>query len=117
MTFANRVQETSTSTGTGAVTLGGAVAGYQSFTDAALDGKSVTYTIVGGSEWEVGRGTYTASGTSLSRDTVLASSNANALVNFSAGSKNVFVTLAAEDVPVVMSLGAVVEAFSLPIFL
>jgi len=89
--LADRVQETTTTTGTGTVTLAGAVSGFQSFA-AIGDGNSTYYTITGGSEWEVGIGTYTSSGTTLSRTTVLSSSNAGSLVNFSAGSKNVFVT-------------------------
>jgi len=87
----DRVQETTTTTGTGTVTLGGAVSGYQSFS-AIGNGNTTYYTIHGGTEWEVGIGTYTSSGTTLSRTTVLASSNSGSLVNFSAGTKNVFVT-------------------------
>lgn len=90
---ADRVQETTTTTGTGAVTLAGATTGFQSFA-AVGDGNSTVYCIAdqSGSNWEVGVGTYTSSGTTLSRDTVLSSSNAGSLVNFSAGIKNVFVT-------------------------
>ena len=87
----DRVKETTTTTGTGAVTLAGAATGFQSFA-AIGDGNTTFYTISGGSEWEVGVGTYTASGTTLSRDMVLASSNSGSLVDFSAGSKDVFVT-------------------------
>ena len=89
--LADRVKETTTSTGTTAVTLLGAATGFQSF--SAIGNANVTYyTIAGqtGSEWEVGIGTYTSSGTSLSRDTVLASSNSGSLVNFSAGTKDVW---------------------------
>jgi|TARA_R110000868_G_scaffold161351_1_gene391574 hypothetical protein len=89
--LADRVQETTTTTGTGTVTLAGAASGFQSFS-AIGNGNSTYYTITGGSEWEVGIGTYTSSGTTLSRTTVLSSSNSGSLVNFSAGSKNVFVT-------------------------
>lgn len=89
--LADRVQETTTTTGTGTVTLEGAASGFQSFA-AIGNGNSTYYTITGGSEWEVGIGTYTSSGTTLSRTTVLSSSNSGSLVNFSAGSKNVFVT-------------------------
>lgn len=91
----DRVKETSTTTGTGTITLAGAADGYQSFS-AVGDGNVTYYAIVGGTEWEVGLGTYTASGTTLSRDTVFESSNSGSLVNFSAGTKNVFVTLPAE---------------------
>jgi hypothetical protein len=87
----DRVNETSTTTGTGTFTLAGAVTGFQTFS-AIGNGNTTYYTIVlqGGTEWEVGLGTYTSSGTTLSRDTVLSSSNSGSLVNFSAGTKNVF---------------------------
>lgn len=89
----DRVRETSTTTGTGTFTLAGAVTGFQSFS-AIGNGNTTFYTIAlqGGSEWEVGIGTYTSSGTTLSRDTVLASSASGAKVSFSAGTKDVFVT-------------------------
>lgn len=90
---ADRVKETTTTTGTGTVTLLGAATGFQSFS-AIGNGNNTYYTIAGqtGSEWEVGIGTYTSSGTTLSRDTVLSSSNSGSKVNFSAGTKDVFVT-------------------------
>lgn len=93
LVVADRVLETTTTTGTGTVTLAGAATGYQSFAVIG-NGNTTYYTIAdqAGSNWEVGIGTYTSSGTTLSRDTVLASSNSNALVNFGAGTKNVFVT-------------------------
>jgi hypothetical protein len=95
--LADRVQETTTTTGTGAITLAGAVTGFQSFA-AVGNGNTTFYSIAdqSGSQWEVGIGTYTSSGTTLSRDTVLSSSNSGSLVNFSAGTKNVFVTYPAE---------------------
>jgi len=86
----DRVQETSTTTGTGTFTLAGAVSGFQSFS-AIGNANTTYYAIVGGTEWEVGLGTYTSSGTTLSRDTVLSSSTGSK-VSFSAGTKNVFVT-------------------------
>ena len=91
--LADRVKETTTTTGTGTVTLLGAATGFQSFS-AIGNGNSTYYTIAGqtSSEWEVGIGTYTSSGTTLSRTTVLSSSNSGSLVNFSAGTKDVFVT-------------------------
>jgi hypothetical protein len=93
LVLADRVKETTTTTGTGTVTLAGVSAGYQSFA-AIGDGNTTYYTISGQttSEWEVGIGTYTSSGTTLSRTTVLSSSNGGSLVNFSAGTKDVFVT-------------------------
>jgi hypothetical protein len=108
LVLADRVQETTTTTGTGTVTLAGAVSGFQTFA-AVGDGNSTYYTIAGGAEWEVGIGTYTASGTTLSRTTVISSSNSGSLVTFSAGSKNVFVTYpSARSIPtnraIVMSI-------------
>jgi hypothetical protein len=93
LVLADRVKETTTTTGTGTVTLLGAVTGFQSF--AAIGNGNITYyTIAGqtGSEWEVGIGTYTSAGTLLARTTVLSSSNGGSLVNFSAGTKDVFCT-------------------------
>lgn len=92
----DRVKDTTTTTGTGTITLSGtAPTGYQNFS-AIGNGNTTYYTISGGNEWEVGIGTYSSTGPTLSRDTVLESSNAGALVPFSAGSKDVFVTYPAE---------------------
>lgn len=93
----DRVKETTTTTGTGTITLAGASTGYQSFS-AVGNGNTTYYTIADqtGTNWEVGIGTYTASGTTLSRDTVLSSSNSGALVNFGSGTKDVFVTYPSE---------------------
>lgn len=90
----DRVKETTTTTGTGTVTLDGASVGYQSFANGIGSGNSCYYAIVLGSEWEVGIGTV-GTGT-LSRDVVLQSSNSDAKVSFSAGSKEVFVTYPAD---------------------
>jgi hypothetical protein len=92
----DRVQETTTTTGTGTVTLAGASLGYQSFA-AIGNGNTTYYCITDGTNWETGLGTYTSSGTTLARTTVLESSNSNNLVNFPAGSKNVFVTYPASE--------------------
>ncbi len=90
--YADRVKETSTTTGTGTLDLDGAVEGHRTFVDGVGGGAEVLYTIQMGSEWEIGLGTVTdASPDTLSRDTVSESSNAGALVNFSAGTKTVFV--------------------------
>ena len=97
LVLADRVRETSATTGTGTLTLAGALYGYQSFA-AIGNGNTTYYTIYDNTSgaWEVGIGTYTASGTTLSRDTVLASSNAGALVPFGVGTKDVFVTYPSE---------------------
>jgi len=93
----DRVKTTTTTTGTGTVTLGAADLGFQDF-GVIGDGNTTYYAITDSSgDFEVGIGIYTASGTTLSRDTVLESSNAGALVNFGAGSKDVFVTYPAEQ--------------------
>jgi hypothetical protein len=89
----DRVKETTTTVGTGSVTLLGASTGFQSF--AVVGNANTTYYCIadqGGANWEVGIGTYTASGTTLARTTVLSSSNAGSLVTFTAGIKDVFVT-------------------------
>ncbi|CAB4190291.1 hypothetical protein UFOVP1288_51 [uncultured Caudovirales phage] len=95
--LANRVQDSTTTTGTGTLTLAGSPpSGYQAFSIIG-DGNSTYYTIVGGAEWEVGIGTYTSSGTTLSRDTVLSSSaGGTTKVTFSAGTKAVFVDYPSE---------------------
>ena len=98
LVLADRVRETTTSNGTSAVTLGGAYTGFQTFSAAIGNANNTYYTIsnVVTGEWEVGIGTYTSSGNTLSRDTVLSSSNAGSLVSFTTGTKDVFVTQPAE---------------------
>jgi hypothetical protein len=93
----DRVKETTTTTGTGTLTLLGASTGYQAFS-AIGDGNTCYYAIsaAGTADWEVGLGTYTASGTTLSRDTILSSSAAGAAVDFPAGTKDVYVVYPAE---------------------
>lgn len=96
LVLADRVRDTTTTTGTGTVTLSGtAPTGYQNFSVVG-DGNTTYYTINAGSEWETGIGTYSSTGPTLARTTVLASSNSGSLVNFSAGTKDVFVTYPAE---------------------
>jgi len=94
----NRVRETTSTTGTGAVTLGGAVGGFQSFS-AGIGNDNTTYyaiSINSESEWEVGLGTLNSDSSTLTRTTVLESSNSDSAVDFSAGSKEVFCTLPSE---------------------
>lgn len=93
----DRVKETATSPGTGSVTLLGASVGFQSFSVVG-NGNTCYYTISdqGGPNWEVGIGTYSTTGPTLARTTVLASSNAGSLTNFNAGTQDVFVTYPSE---------------------
>ena len=87
----DRVKETTTTTGTGTVTLAGAVTGFDAFSE--IGNSNTTYYVIAhqtADEWEVGLGTYTSSGTTLARTTVLSSSNSGSATNFSAGTKDVF---------------------------
>ena len=97
VTLVNRAKVSTSTTGTGTITLGAAADGYQTFAAAGVtDGQSVRYVIEDGSNWEIGTGTYTASGTTLSR-TVIESSNSDAAINLS-GQALVFITAAAADI-------------------
>jgi len=89
----DRVKQTATTIGTGTITLSGLAVGFQPFSVLG-DGATTYYTIQGDADWEVGIGIYSSN--TLTRDTVLSSSNGGALVNFTKGTKNVFVTLPAE---------------------
>lgn len=91
---ADRVKETSTTTGTGDITLAGAVSQFETFAANYVTNEFLFYAIVGqtGTEWEVGLG-YLSGATTLVRDRVYQSSNADALVSLSAGTKDVFVTI------------------------
>lgn len=101
----NRAKMGTATTGTGTITLGSAETGYQSFADAGVtDGQVVRYVIEDGSDWEIGSGTYTASGTTLTR-IVSESSNADAALNLT-GSAVVYVSATAEDIPPVLELYA-----------
>jgi hypothetical protein len=91
----DRVKETTTTVSTGTYTLAGAVVGYQAFSVIG-NGNTTYYAVTNGTDWEVGIGTYTLSGTTLSRDTILESSNSGNAVNWSAGVKEIFCTYPAE---------------------
>ena len=108
LVIADRVRETTTTTGTGAITLAGAYTSFQTFSAAIGNANSTYYTIASATsgQWEVGIGTYTSSGNTLSRDTILASSNSGSAVNFSSGTKDVFVTQPAERSLLVQSAGS-----------
>ena len=98
LVLADRVLETSTTVGTTTFVLDGATTGFQSFSSGIGDGNTTYYTIAfdAANEWEVGIGTYTLSGSTLSRDIVLAGTyGVGTNVPFVAGTKNVFSTLPA----------------------
>ena len=97
LVIADRVRETTTTTGTGTITLGGAVANFETFSANLSDGDTTYYAIVDGvsNTFEVGLGTFTASGTTLARTTIIASSNSNNAVDLAAGTKDVFITIPA----------------------
>lgn len=94
LVIADRVRETSTTTGTGTLTLDGAVSGFRTFSSAIGNTNTCYYTITLGSDYEVGLGTVGAG--TLARTTILKSSNSNNAVNFGAGTKDVFVTYPAD---------------------
>jgi hypothetical protein len=97
MKFHDRVRETTTTTGTGDITLAGVFSSqFQLFSSVYIVGELVPYAIVGqsGSEWETGLGTLTSS-TTIQRTFVYESSNSNSLVNFSSGTKDIFATIPA----------------------
>lgn len=102
--YRDRVKDTTTSTGTGDLTLANsAPSGFQTLATAGFaNGDTFFYCVEGGSEWEVGRGTYSTTGPALQRTQVLASSNSGSAVNFSAGTKRVFVTVPAAMVGTVI---------------
>jgi hypothetical protein len=103
----DRVKETSTTTGTGTFTLDGAVSGFETFSSAIGNTNTTYYAIVNSNgEFEVGLGTVGAG--TLSRDTIISSSNSDAAENFTAGTKNVFVTLPASKAVILDSSGNIV---------
>lgn len=105
---ADRIKETTTTTGTGNVTLAGAAAGYMAFSGRCANNDTVFYAIAHqtANEWEVGLGTYVSATPALARTAVIASSNGDAAVALSAGTKDVFITSPA----VAMEWGALTPA-------
>jgi hypothetical protein len=96
-TLANRVRVTTSTTGTGTITLGAAAIGFQSFAAGGVaDGDTVRYVIEDGANWEIGSGTYGSSGPTLTR-TVDESSNSGAAISLS-GAATVFISAVAGDI-------------------
>ena len=91
----DRVKETTTTTGTGTYTLAGAVTGFEAFSSVG-DGNTTYYSCTDGTDFEVGIGTYTSSGTTLARTTILQSSNSDSAVSWSSGTKTIFCAQPAE---------------------
>jgi hypothetical protein len=93
----DRVKETTTTTGTGAVALGGAVTGFETFSAGVGNSNTTYYSIAHqtANEWEVGLGTLDGDSSDLTRTTVISSSNSDSAVNFAAGTKDVFCTVPA----------------------
>lgn len=113
VTLVNRAKMSTATTGTGSpITLGSAVDGYQSFSAAGVgDGELVRYVIEDGNNWEIGTGTYTATGTTLSR-TVSESSSAGSPINLS-GTAKIFITVLAEDINDTVDYGLITGAVTL----
>lgn len=115
LVISNRVKETTTTSGTGTVTLLGASTGFQSF--AVIGNANTTYYTIAsqtGNEWEVGVGTYTVSGTTLARTTIFSNSSGTqpSALSFSAGTKDVFVTYPAELAAFANGNGVVQENYT-----
>jgi len=98
LVVADRVKETTSTTGTGAYSLAGAEDSFQAFGDVLSNSDTTYYAITDGTYWEVGVGTYTSSTDTLARTTILESSNSDAAVNWTAGEKQIFATMPAEKV-------------------
>jgi len=100
LVIADRVRETTTTTGTGTITLAGAVTNFETFTANLSNADTTYYAIVDttNNDFEVGLGTFTSSGTTLARTTVIASSNSNSAVNLGSGTKDVFITIPASKI-------------------
>lgn len=102
--YRDRVKETTTTTGTGSYALAGAMTGFQAFS-AIGNGNTCFYAVTDGTNWEVGLGTYSSSGPTLARTSVLASSNSGSAVNWGAGTKQIWLDLSAT--PIATHVGVV----------
>ena len=96
LVVADRVKETTTTSGTGTYDLGGIVTGFQSFATAIGNTNTTYYACTDGNNYEIGIGTYASTGNTLARTTILKSTNSNAAVNWGTSTKEIFVTYPAE---------------------
>lgn len=110
LVVADRIKEITSTTGTGTYTLGGGATGFESFATIG-NGNTTYYCCTDGTDFEVGIGTYTASGTTLARTTILESSNSDDAVNWGSGNKDIFVTQPAEKA-VYLDASGNIEAFN-----
>lgn len=110
LVISDRVKETSTTTGTGTYTLAGAVTGFETFTANLSNADTTYYCCTDGTNFEVGLGTFTSSGTTLARTTVISSSNSNSAVNWSSGTRTLFCTLPASKTIFLDASGNIVAA-------
>ena len=121
LVLSDRVKETTTTTGTGTYSLGGAVTGFETFTTNLSNSDTTYYCCTDGADFEVGLGTFTSSGTTLARTTVISSSNSNNAVSWSSGTRTLFCTLPATKTIVLdasgnASIGGTVTATGTSVF-
>ncbi|MBF0182525.1 MAG: hypothetical protein HQM03_21115 [Magnetococcales bacterium] len=109
LTFADRVKENATVDGTGVYTLTGAAVGFQSFAAAFADGSRLQYCAESSTRWEVGEGVFNASNGTISRDTILSSSNSGSIVEWPSGSVKVFCVAAASAIQRSANRGLIVS--------
>ena len=98
LVIADRIREVTSTYGTGAIYLGGAVVGFKTFSSVLSNNDTTYYAVIAtaGGAWEVGIGTYVSATNSIGRTTILASSNSNSIVDFASGTKNVIITQPSE---------------------
>lgn len=110
LVVADRVQETTLTTGTSDYALFGAVTGFQSFGAVMANGDTTYYAVTDGTNWEVGVGTYSTTGPTMARTTILSSSNSGNAVSWSAGTKEIFLSYAASKSVYLDASGALLVA-------
>jgi len=110
LVVADRVQETTLTTGTSDYALFGAVTGFQSFGAVMANGDTTYYAVTDGTNWEVGIGTYSTTGPTMARTTILSSNNSGNIVNWPAGTKEIFLSYPASKSSYLDASGALLVA-------